>query len=92
MHALTTALGPGSTLTASPSLKDAPAKGAPPGVAWAKVDYTDVGRLAAALRGVDTVLSFIVVSSDPGSVSQKNLVDAAVRAGVRRIAPSEWGG
>ncbi|KAG7289197.1 hypothetical protein NEMBOFW57_005560 [Staphylotrichum longicolle] len=61
-------------------------------VKWAKVDYNNTTQLADALNGVDTVLSFIVAHSDPGSVAQKNLIDAAVRAGVRRFAPSEWTG
>ena len=42
------------------------------------------------LRGVHTVLSFIVTALDPGNVSQKNLIDAAIRVGVKRFAPSEW--
>lgn len=36
------------------------------------------------------MLSFIVVHSDVGNVSQRNLIDAAVQAGVKRFAPSEW--
>jgi hypothetical protein len=61
-----------------------------PGVTWVKTNYDDVGQLTEILRGVDTVLSFIVAHLDPGSVAQKNLINAAVRAGVRRLAPSEW--
>jgi hypothetical protein len=38
------------------------------------------------------MLSFIVVQNDPGNISQINLIDAAVGAGVKRFAPSEWGG
>ncbi|OCK76061.1 NAD(P)-binding protein [Lepidopterella palustris CBS 459.81] len=41
--------------------------------------------------GVDAILSFIVVYRDPGNVAQKNLIDAAIEAGVMRFAPSEWG-
>jgi hypothetical protein len=55
-----------------------------------KVNYEDSKGLVQALQGVHTVLCFIVAQSDPGSASQKNLIDAAVRAGVKRYAPSEW--
>lgn len=72
-------------------LQDAP-HNATPGVKWVKANYDNVVQLADVLEGVDTVLSFIVAHSDPGSVAQKNLIDAAVRAGVRRFAPSEWTG
>ncbi|KAK0647978.1 hypothetical protein B0T16DRAFT_407537 [Cercophora newfieldiana] len=72
------------------SRSDAPSDGAPVGVTWVKVNYESVDDLADALQGVDTVLSFIVVHMDPMNTSQKNLINAAVRAGVRRFAPSEW--
>jgi hypothetical protein len=39
---------------------------------------------------VHTVLSFIHVQSDPGNINQKNLIKAAIEAGVKRFAPSEW--
>jgi len=57
------------------------------------VDYSDKERLTAALKekSTHTVLSFIQLLSDPEDVSQKNLIDACVAAGVRRFAPSEWG-
>ena len=61
-------------------------------MAWVRANYHDPAQLAKILQGVDTVLSFIVAHSDPGSVAQKNLIDAAVQAGVRRFAPSEWTG
>lgn len=60
------------------------------GVTWAKTDYSDKKLLSSILDGVHTVLSFVGGSQDPGSVNQKNLIDAAVTAGVRRFAPSEW--
>lgn len=71
------------------SRKDAPAE-LPSGVTWAKADYDDPKQLAGILRGVHTVLSFII-DPDPKSGVQKNLIDAAVQAGVKRFAPSEWG-
>ncbi|KAK1756298.1 hypothetical protein QBC47DRAFT_451855 [Echria macrotheca] len=61
-----------------------------PGAAWIKTDYHDLDALAKILEGVNTLLSFIVADKDPGGVVQKNLIDAAVRAGVKRFAPSEW--
>ena len=36
------------------------------------------------------MLSFIATQEDPASTVQKNLIDAAVQAGVKRFAPSEW--
>ena len=36
------------------------------------------------------MLSFVVNQEDPASTVQKNLIDAAVQAGVKRFAPSEW--
>ncbi|KXX80390.1 Isoflavone reductase IRL [Madurella mycetomatis] len=62
----------------------------PHGVVWRRVDYEDVNTLVSVLRGVDVVLSFIQLLQDPGNKAQKNLIDAAVLAGVKRFAPSEW--
>lgn len=55
-----------------------------------KVDYSNKLSLIDTLHGAEVVLSFIVVSRDLGNVAQKNLIDAAVVAGVKRFAPSEW--
>lgn len=60
------------------------------GMKHVKTDYTDPNQLAEILKGVHTVLSFITTASDPGNRSQKNLIDASVKAGVKRFAPSEW--
>ena len=57
---------------------------------WVKTSYRDLDELTELLQGVHTVLSFIVTQSDLGNVSQKNLIDAAIQAGVKRLAPSEW--
>ncbi|MCJ1401942.1 hypothetical protein MMC11_005159 [Xylographa trunciseda] len=70
------------------SRKDAPAGSATQGVKWVKANYADPKQLAQILQGVHTVLSFI--QDDPESTVQKNLIDAAVQAGVKRFAPSEW--
>lgn len=55
-----------------------------------KTDYQDVKKLEYALQGVHTLLCFITPQSDPANSAQKNLIDAAVEAGVKRYAPSEW--
>lgn len=55
-----------------------------------KADYNDPAQLAQILRGVHTVLSFVTTQDDPTSAVQKNLIDAAIQAGVKRFAPSEW--
>jgi len=44
-----------------------------------------------ALHGIHTLLSFIQLLADPEQKAQKNLIDAAVAAGVKRFAPSEYG-
>jgi hypothetical protein len=62
-----------------------------PGVTSRTVNYDDKSELVEALQGIHTVLSFIQLLSDPGNNSQKNLIDAAIVAGVKRFAPSEWG-
>jgi hypothetical protein len=59
-------------------------------VSWIKTNYQDPKELVEILKDVHTVLSFIVTQSDPGNVSQKNLIDASIQAGVKRLAPSEW--
>ncbi|RSL62015.1 hypothetical protein CEP53_004888 [Fusarium sp. AF-6] len=72
------------------SRKDAPATELPSGVKWAKTTYDDVDQLAGVLEGVHTVFSFIANSQDPKATAQKLLIDASVKAGVKRFAPSEW--
>ncbi|KAJ5113592.1 hypothetical protein N7456_002126 [Penicillium angulare] len=55
-----------------------------------RINYQDPKQLEQALQGVHTLLSFIVITDDPSSTAQKNLIDAAIRSGVKRFAPSEW--
>lgn len=59
---------------------------------WVQVDYESKASLVRAFSGIDTVLSFLAIP-DPSSMIrlQKNMIDAAIEAGVRRFAPSEWG-
>lgn len=62
-----------------------------PEIRWQVVDYKDMDSLVEALRGIHTLLSFVQILSDPDQQSQKNLIDAAIAAGVKRFAPSEYG-
>lgn len=62
-----------------------------PGTTLRAVNYDDKSDLVEALQGTHTVLSFIQLLSDPENKSQKYLIDAAIVAGVKRFAPSEWG-
>ncbi|KAK6211175.1 NmrA-like family protein [Colletotrichum tabaci] len=76
------------------SRRDAPAEELSPGVQWAKTTYDDVDQLAETLKGVHTVLSFVTGPTDPTKTEQKSaqkvLIDASIKAGVKRFAPSEW--
>lgn len=59
-------------------------------MSWAKTTYEDPKQLAEILQGVHTLLSFATTQDDPSATVQKNLITAAVQAGVKRFAPSEW--
>ncbi|KAJ4990483.1 NmrA-like family protein [Stagonosporopsis vannaccii] len=61
-------------------------------VSHAKADYSSVDSLATILQGYHTVMSFIAPFADQSDafLAQKNLIDACIKAGVKRIAPSEW--
>ncbi|KAL4967675.1 uncharacterized protein BDV14DRAFT_168989 [Aspergillus stella-maris] len=71
------------------SRKDAPTP-PPQGVTWVKANYEDTEDLARALKGVHTVLSFIIEQDTETSPTQRRLIDTAIQAGVKRFAPSEW--
>jgi uncharacterized protein YbjT (DUF2867 family) len=60
------------------------------GVTAVQVDYTDKKSLIQHLRGVNTVLSFIVEAPGTATPVQRTLIDASIEAGVKRFAPSEW--
>ncbi|KAF5980755.1 hypothetical protein FCOIX_4659 [Fusarium coicis] len=63
----------------------------PKGVAWRQVDYNDKSALVDAVKGIDTVLSFLAMFNQNEAFElHKKLIDAAIEAGVRRFAPSEW--
>ncbi|VUC30508.1 unnamed protein product [Clonostachys rosea] len=60
------------------------------GVTWAQTSYKSESELVQLLDGVDTLLCVFAVHRDPGNATQKMLIDAAIKAGVRRYAPAEW--
>ncbi|KAF5562318.1 hypothetical protein FNAPI_3214 [Fusarium napiforme] len=63
----------------------------PKGVAWKQVDYNDKSALVDAVKGIDTVLSFLAMFDQNEALElHKKLIDASIEAGVRRFAPSEW--
>ncbi|KAF5664458.1 2-hydroxyisoflavone reductase [Fusarium heterosporum] len=73
------------------SRKDAPENEIASEVTWAKTNYQDIDELAKVLEGVHTVLSFMSVGPEgTKGRPQENLIDASVKAGVKRFAPSEW--
>ncbi|EME84801.1 uncharacterized protein MYCFIDRAFT_41377 [Pseudocercospora fijiensis CIRAD86] len=74
------------------SRQDAPDTPQPPSTKWIKVDYSNVDDLANTLKGIHTLLSFLTPQTDENNLVQKNLIDAAVKAGAKRFAPSEWVG
>lgn len=53
-----------------------------------KADYDSIESLTSALAGIDAVVSTV---GAPGLKSQGNVIEAAVRAGVKRFIPSEYG-
>ena len=62
------------------------------GVTVCAVSYDDPASLASALVGVHTVISTISSPDIQSAIhSQLALLDAAVKAGVKRFAPSEFG-
>ncbi|KAH8433991.1 aromatic alcohol reductase [Aspergillus melleus] len=58
----------------------------PPGVTVRKTDFSE-SDLEAAFKGKDAVISTVGAT---GFAEQKKLVDAALRAGVKRFIPSEF--
>ncbi|GKU07437.1 unnamed protein product [Fusarium langsethiae] len=63
----------------------------PKGVAWKQVDYDDESALVDSMKGIDTVLSFLAIfNTNVAFELHKKLINAAIEAGVRRFAPSEW--
>jgi len=61
----------------------------PASVRVATVDYTQPDSLTEAFQGHDALVSAVAIAALD---QQKHLVDAAIRAGVKRIVPSNFGG
>lgn len=57
---------------------------------YIQTSYLEEKELVDILTGVETVLSFIVAHTDPNAETSKRLIDASIKAGVKRFAPSEW--
>jgi hypothetical protein len=51
-----------------------------------------VEELSTIILGYDVVLSFVAPFLDQSEavLAQKHLVNASIKAGVKRFAPSEW--
>ncbi|EGY18655.1 uncharacterized protein VDAG_09181 [Verticillium dahliae VdLs.17] len=58
---------------------------------WVQVpDFQDRSRMVSLFQDIDVVLNFIADPTDSDGALGKTLADAAVEAGVKRYAPSEW--
>lgn len=53
-----------------------------------KVNYNDTAALVAALKGQDAVVSAITSAA---TENQIHIVDASIKAGVKRFVPAEYG-
>lgn len=62
------------------------------GVSVISVDYSNHNQLVQALQDVHTVISCIADLNESCRDSQLALLKAALAAGVKRFAPSEWAG
>ncbi|RHZ60623.1 hypothetical protein CDV55_105778 [Aspergillus turcosus] len=65
-------------------------KPSPPGIETRYVDYTSHASLVTALKDIDTVLSVVLIPGPESITYQLNLLHAAIDAGCRRFAPSEF--
>lgn len=54
-------------------------------------NMNDVGAMASALKGAETVVCAVPASQEIVTVSQPLWLEAAVQAGVKRFVPSEFG-
>ncbi|RAO65155.1 uncharacterized protein BHQ10_001167 [Talaromyces amestolkiae] len=60
----------------------------PAGVSVSAVDYTSIESLASALQNQDAAVATI---GSAGILGQKVIIDACIKAGVKRYIPSDWG-
>jgi len=63
----------------------------PPSVKVVKVDYSSLESLATALTGQDALVSLLASAVVANPAIQKLLIDASIKAGVKRFIPSEFG-
>ncbi|KAK1982814.1 hypothetical protein LZ30DRAFT_589720 [Colletotrichum cereale] len=60
----------------------------PTGVSFKVVDYASIDSLTPALQGQDVAVSTV---SKGGLLTQSTVIDACIKAGVKRYIPSDWG-
>lgn len=60
----------------------------PAGVSVSAVDYTSIESLVSALQNQDAAVATL---GDAGIFGQKAIIDACIKAGVKRYIPSDWG-
>ncbi|CAG9961941.1 unnamed protein product [Clonostachys byssicola] len=60
----------------------------PAGARAVQADYSSIDSLSSALKGHDAVVSTVGAA---GIVGQKDIIDAAILAGVKRFIPSDYG-
>ncbi|KAF7155101.1 hypothetical protein CNMCM5623_005309 [Aspergillus felis] len=65
-------------------------KPSPPGIETRYVNYTSHTSLVTALKDIDTVLSVMLIPGPESTTYHLNLLHAAIEAGCRRFAPSEF--
>ncbi|GJC79067.1 bifunctional pinoresinol-lariciresinol reductase [Colletotrichum liriopes] len=67
---------------------DSAKEGLPASVDFKVVDYASIDSLTPALQGQDVVVSTV---SKGGLLTQPVVIDACIKAGVKRYIPSDWG-
>ncbi|KAK0370453.1 hypothetical protein CLIM01_12182 [Colletotrichum limetticola] len=60
----------------------------PAGVHFKTIDYSTVDTIATAVKGQDVIVSTL---SKGGLFIQRTVIDGAIKAGVKRYIPSDWG-
>ncbi|WYZ45187.1 hypothetical protein EsH8_VIII_000503 [Colletotrichum jinshuiense] len=63
-------------------------EGLPAGAGFKVVDFSSVDSLTPALKGQDVVVSTV---SKGGLLTQDVVIEASIKAGVKRYIPSDWG-
>ncbi|OHF02146.1 hypothetical protein CORC01_02426 [Colletotrichum orchidophilum] len=63
-------------------------EGLPAGIDFKTIDYSSTDTVATAVQGQDVIVSTV---SKGGLFTQKTVIDGAIKAGVKRYIPSDWG-